>query len=410
MEKKAFFNKAFSKTKTWWKAKTPDSRIAWSGGVGAVGGGTVGGVMPISDKRVNTDLRGYDRRTNVRRIQAKRTMKQQEYAKFEQKLRQDRLKRFKATKGDIRSNRIVAGAGLGFVGGRVGQTVKETAGNWSQYKNRGNRNSSTGASGSYNSTGDAKKFMGLSGKEKTKAEVKKAMRKKTKETHPDMGGSHAESTKSNDYKDIIEKSDWFNKLAYMRRLNMDSNFRDGFEKTALNINPFALGAGLALVPALIGGAISGNTAAQNVDLDNLEKKMRFDMYDNKLETKAKDMLEAEKNKYMSLRNPKMMGALSLGVAPGAARDKVLASVEKELLRTSPGLRKALSGMRDKRKAEHERQSEINHKRKVDLMAQNMQQDALDQEQEIKDRQAANKERLAEIAASVLTSRRENNGF
>ena len=59
------------------------------------------------------------------------------------------------------------------------------------------------------------KNLGTTGKEKTKAEVKSKFREQARKHHPDRGGSEEKMKEVNDSWEKIQKSDWFNKLAFV---------------------------------------------------------------------------------------------------------------------------------------------------------------------------------------------------
>jgi len=86
------------------------------------------------------------------------------------------------------------------------------------YEQWGRKNRANTAKSAFGDLNKAKNYFGMSGVS-TKAEAKKKMRSAALKHHPDKGGNPEEMKKVNDFMGQVQKSDWFDKLAFLRTVN-----------------------------------------------------------------------------------------------------------------------------------------------------------------------------------------------
>jgi hypothetical protein len=157
---------------------------------------------------------------------------------------------------------------------------------------------------------------------------------------------------------------------------LSDEFKDEFLKEASLAKGLLAGAGAL---GLIGGtgALLGHIAGRP-DADDVENQVGV-VFTPGQEQMARDLLEREKEKSFFLKNPRLGGALTMGIGPSFAAADASGRVARGVLRMNPDLQVKQKIVEDDL-----------HKKRVELLAQ-----------EIADREARAKETMVATGANAL---------
>lgn len=209
-----------------------------------IGAAVMGGTSYLSSKLTlsESDLR-YDKdfMRKVRREAAKAGIEpdSKELKKFENAAIKEELKA--APKREALMGALAGGLSGAWVGAAMNksQGYRRPAGSQS-YEQSWHRQGPFGSAGSVS---ELQKTLDLSGNETTKKQVQKAFYSLAMKHHPDKGGDAETMKKINDAWDKIQKTSWFEKLAF------DRAFWLAFEKKA-NVAAELAGLGTLAVPSI----------------------------------------------------------------------------------------------------------------------------------------------------------------
>jgi len=97
--------------------------------------------------------------------------------------------------------------------------------------------------------GDLQKALSMTGRELTKSEARKKFHQLARKHHPDLGGSNTKMEAINAAWTEIQKTSWFQKLAFITGGSMTPTFWGAFEKKA-NAAAELAGLGMLAVPSI----------------------------------------------------------------------------------------------------------------------------------------------------------------
>lgn len=160
-------------------------------------------------------------------------------------------------------NTGLAAATGGLYGATLGHQSQSTYNPFKSYgggysRGRGYSGATGYASGK--SHKDLANILGASGKETKKSQVKRAFYAQARQHHPDVGGDEAMMKKVNSAWDEMQKTDWFQKLAFYRGIEKTA-FLSGLSKM-MGVDSSSIAKARASNAASKAGSAAGGAASQ----------------------------------------------------------------------------------------------------------------------------------------------------